>query len=108
MADIGFEIKNQIYETSTLVIEFLKKINPIAAIVVLIALYVLFFRRWEFTKIFSLFATWFLLLIVYVRLNSFFANALAPDAAEISLAILRIVTGFIVAAIFLYHAMVAQ
>jgi hypothetical protein len=108
MADIIFQIKNQIYETVVLSIAFFKKLNYITVGAVVLALAVFFFRRWEFRRIISFFVSMLVLIIIYVRLEALFLASFSPDASSLGVIILRIVSAFIAGAIFLYHAAVVQ
>jgi hypothetical protein len=108
MANVGFEIKNQIYETITLISAFLKKINWLTVLPIILVLGYFFFRKWEFKRLFAFFYSLFLLMIVYVRLEDLFLRSFAPDAAELGVNVLRLVTAFIVGAVFLYHNSVIQ
>jgi hypothetical protein len=108
MDDVIFQIKNQIYETITLCSAFFKKINWLTIIAVLVGLTFFFFRKWEFKRILSFFYSLFLLMIVYVRLEDLFMKSFALDAADLGVNILRVVSTFIIAAIFLYHNSIVQ
>lgn len=108
MPNIGFEIKNQIYETVILCIAFFKKLNYISIGAIVLALAVFFFHRWEFKRIISLFVSMFVLVIAYVRLEALFLATFSPDASSLGVIVLRIVSVFIAGVIFLYHAAVVQ
>jgi len=76
---------------------------------VLACLYVVFMRTWEFRKIGSLFLTWAVLLIVYVRLEGLCVTSpFSPEGIEMAQMLLRITSGIVAALIFIYHAAVAQ
>jgi hypothetical protein len=108
MDNLGFEIKNQIYETIALFSAFLKKFNWLTVITIIVALTFFCFRKWEFRRIFSFCYSLFLIAIVYVRLEDLFLRSFAPDAADLGVNILRFVAVFMTGAVFLYHNSVVQ
>ncbi len=108
-AEILGGIQDQAYKTIVLCVEFFKALNIWAALGTLACLYIIFMRAWEWRKIGSLFLTWLLLLIAYVRLEAFFATAgFSPEGIEMAQMLLRVISGIIAAIVFLYHAAIAQ
>jgi hypothetical protein len=102
-------IQDQIYKTIVLLGDFFKVINIWAVLGGLACLYVVFMRTWEFRKIGSLFITWAVLLLVYVRLEGLCVTSpFSPEGIEMAQMLLRITSGIVAALIFIYHAAVAQ
>ena len=102
-------IQEQIYKTIVLCVDFFKGINVWATLGTLACLYIIFMRTWEWRKIGSLFLTWFLLMIAYVRLDALFTTAaFSPEGIDMAQMVLRILSGIIAATIFVYHAAIAQ
>ncbi len=101
--------KEQVYKTLILCVNFFGTLNIWVTLGSLACLYAIFMRSWEFRKIGSLFLTWLLLLIAYVRLDAFFVTApFSPEGIEMAQMLLRVLSGILAAVIFVYHAAVAQ
>jgi len=102
-------IQEQIYKTIVLCVDFFKLFNIWIAIGTLAFLYFFVMRTWDFRKIFSLFITWFVLLIAYVRIEAFFLTApFSPEGIEMAQILTRIISGIVAAIIFVYHIAIAQ
>jgi hypothetical protein len=108
MNRIIFEIKDQLYETAVLVIEFFKGINPWAAGGVLLALTLVVFRKWMLGKILSFGMTMFLLLVLYVRINHFLITGLSQEASSLNVGVFHTIAVIIAGAIFLYYAAIKE
>jgi Na+-transporting NADH:ubiquinone oxidoreductase subunit NqrB len=108
MDKIFFEIKNQLYETAQLVVEFCKTINPYVAGAVVLALYLLVFRRWMFRKILSFCLTIFLLFVLFVRIDNILLTNFGQDPSSFSVGVFRTVSIIIAGIILLYYAAVKQ
>jgi len=107
--DILMGIQDQIYKTMVLCVEFVKGFNVWVVLGTLICLYVVFMRTWEWRKIGSLFVTWLVCLIIYVRLDAFFAAApFSPEGIDMAQMVLRIIGGIIATVVFIYHAAITQ
>lgn len=109
MDSFFFAVKDQIYQTMTLTVEFYRKVPILPALVVLAVVFFVFFRRWETRKIISLFFTLFFLSLLFVRVENFFIHApMSPEGSDMAVGITRIVTAIIAVIVFLYHASVSQ
>jgi|GEM_PF-2402415 len=107
--DIVAGIQEQAYKTIILCTEFFKSVNGWVALGTLACLYIIFMRTWEWRRIGSLFVTWLLLLITYVRLDAFFTSGIfSPEGADMGQMVLGIVSGIMAAVIFVYHAAIVQ
>ncbi|MDD5018855.1 MAG: hypothetical protein PHH75_01605 [Candidatus Omnitrophica bacterium] len=108
MNKIIFEIKNHVYETVILLIDFFKGINLFVTAGILLALYLVVFRKWLFGKILSFCITILLLLVFYVRINHFLLTELAQDATSFTVGVFRTLSVIVAGAILLYYAAVKQ
>ena len=108
MNKILFEIKSQLYETAVLVVGFCKNINPYVAGAVLLALYLVVFRKWMFNKILSFCLTIFLLFVLYVRMENVLLVTFAQEASSFTVGVFRTVSCIVAGMILLYYAAVKQ
>lgn len=108
MDKILFDLKNQIYETTVLVVAFCKNISPFMAGGTLLALYIVVFRKWMFNKILSFCLTMFLLFIFYIRIDNLLLTFFSQEASSFSVAIFRMFSVIVAGAILLYYATVKR
>lgn len=107
MDKVLYDIKDQLYQTAILVVNFFSiPKNIIIFVVVVLILYMLFFRKWESSKVFSFCLTYLLLFVLYVRLDNILGRVLSTDGAYYGISVFHIVSAIIAAVILVYYSMI--
>jgi hypothetical protein len=104
MNDLFFEIKNFVYETGVMCLEYLRRMPKPTAILGLAVIILLFLRRMSVRKIFSFLVAAILLFVVLVRLETILTARFGEEASQIGIAVTRTVFVIMAGVILLYHS----
>ncbi|MBI5872892.1 MAG: hypothetical protein HZB36_01955 [Candidatus Omnitrophica bacterium] len=108
MDSIIFEIKDQLFYTITLAINFFKVINLSTFLLSLGLLYIVVLRKWALKKIGSFFLIIFLLFILMIRTEAYFTTTFGADSSSVSIGVCRTVFLIIAALVFIYYAAIKE
>lgn len=103
MGQILFEIKNQIYETISMSLAFLKHFNAPTLLLSIGLLYALFLRKWPLKKILSFMLIVLLLFILLVRTEALLPTVCGAENMQMTSGLARTIFMILIGIIIIYN-----